>query len=157
MLAYHIIRAPAEYRSRDLPVPRRALYHWATDLLNKVKIWQKSVSPPFWPGPPPGACDVSEVWGTHRWTYSPSLVTVWDYHHPNFKYCTLFVSGTELRTDRRTDDPITRYPQRTFQAGVIKNITIKQFFWQLGDTHVHTLGSQGVNLRNVQQYLNNIL
>ena len=27
MLAYHIIRAPAEYRSRDLPVPRRALYH----------------------------------------------------------------------------------------------------------------------------------
>ena len=29
MLAYHIIRAQAEYRSRDLPVPRRALYHWA--------------------------------------------------------------------------------------------------------------------------------
>ena len=25
------------------------------------------------------------------------------YHHPNFKYCTLFESGTELRTDRRTD------------------------------------------------------
>ena len=25
------------------------------------------------------------------------------YHHPNFKYCTLFVSGTELRTDKRTD------------------------------------------------------
>ena len=23
-----------------------------------------------------GARDVSEVWGTHRWTYSPSLVTV---------------------------------------------------------------------------------
>ena len=39
------------------------------------------------------------------------------YHHPNFKYCTLFVSRTELRTDGRTDDPITRYPQRTFQAG----------------------------------------
>ena len=32
MLAYHIIRAPAENRSRDLPVPRRAPYHWATDL-----------------------------------------------------------------------------------------------------------------------------
>ena len=30
----------------------------------------------FDPAPPPGACDVSEVWGTHRWTYSPSLVTV---------------------------------------------------------------------------------
>ena len=31
-------------------------------------------------------------------------VQVWLlYQHPNFKYCTLFVSGTELRTDRRTD------------------------------------------------------
>ena len=44
------------------------------------------------------------------------------------KYCTLFVSGTELRTDgqtnrltdRQTDDPITRCPRRTFQAGGIK-------------------------------------
>ena len=25
------------------------------------------------------------------------------YHHPNFKYCTLFVSGTELQTDRQTN------------------------------------------------------
>ena len=60
-------------------------------------------------------------------------VQVWLlYHHPNFKYCTLFVSGMELRTDRRTDrrtngrtdvrtdDPITRCPRRTFQAGGIK-------------------------------------
>ena len=55
-------------------------------------------------------------------------VQVWLlYHHPNFKYCTLFVSGTELRTDRltdrqtdrQTDDPITRCPRRTFQAGGI--------------------------------------
>ena len=31
-------------------------------------------------------------------------VQVWLlYHHPNFKYCTLFVSGTELRTERRSD------------------------------------------------------
>ena len=42
---------------------------------NKVQIWQKSLSPIFWPRPIPGGCDVSEVWGTHRWTYSPSLVT----------------------------------------------------------------------------------
>ena len=28
------------------------------------------------PTQPPGACDVSEVWGTNRWLYSPSLVTV---------------------------------------------------------------------------------
>ena len=52
-------------------------------------------------------------------------VQVWLlYHLPNFKYCTLFVSGTELRTDRRTDrqtdDPITRCPRRTFRAGGIK-------------------------------------
>ena len=46
------------------------------------------------------------------------------YHHPNFKYRTLFVSGTELRTDGQmdgpTDDPITRCPWRTFQAGAKK-------------------------------------
>ena len=48
------------------------------------------------------------------------------YHHPNFKYRTLFVSGTELRTctdgqmDGPTDDPITRCPWRTFQAGAEK-------------------------------------
>ena len=56
-------------------------------------------------------------------------VQVWFlYHHPNFKYCTLLVSGTELwtdgqtdrQTDGRTDDPITRCPRRTFQAGGIK-------------------------------------
>ena len=30
-------------------------------------------------------------------------VQVWLlYHHPNFKYCTLFVSGTELWTDGQT-------------------------------------------------------
>ena len=63
-------------------------------------------------------------------------VQVWSlYHHPNFKYCTLFVSRTELRTDRRkdrqtdgrtdgqtdgrTDNPNTRCPRRTFQAGGI--------------------------------------
>ena len=42
------------------------------------------------------------------------------YHNPNFKYYTLFVSGTELHTDGRTDDPITRWPRRTFHARGIK-------------------------------------
>ena len=50
------------------------------------------------------------------------------YHHPNFNYCSLIISGTELRTNRRTDrqtdgrtdEPITRCPRRTFQAGGIK-------------------------------------
>ena len=60
-------------------------------------------------------------------------VQVWLlYDHPNFKYCTLFISGTELRTDRRTDgrtdrqtdDPNTRCPRRTFQAGGIKMIRV---------------------------------
>ena len=89
---------------------------------NKVEIhvWQKSLSPIFWPRPTPGACDVSDVWGTHRWTYSPSLVTV-----SSLKLCTLSLSRTELRTnkrtDRQTDDPITRCLRRTFQAGDIKS------------------------------------
>ena len=53
------------------------------------------------------------------------------YHHPNFKYCHLFVSGIELRTNRQTDQPtngptdgwlirsnrITKCHQRTFQVG----------------------------------------
>ena len=52
-------------------------------------------------------------------------VQVWLlYDHHNFKYCTLYLSGTELRTDgrtnRQTDDPITKCPRRTFQAGGIK-------------------------------------
>ena len=68
---------------------------------NNVKIWQKSLSPTFYPAPPPGhlmsmKCEdpIDEL-----------TVQVWLvlYHHHNFKYCTLFVSGTELRTDRRTN------------------------------------------------------
>ena len=51
-------------------------------------------------------------------------VQVWLlYDHPNFKYCTLLVSGTELRTDKRTDRRTIRLldaPRRTFQAGGIK-------------------------------------
>ena len=58
-------------------------------------------------------------------------VQVWLlYHHPNFKYCTLFESGTELRTDKQTDkqtdDPITRCPRQTFQAGGIINSLIRR-------------------------------
>ena len=57
-------------------------------------------------------------------------VQVWLlYHHPNFKYCTLNVRGTEYygRTDKRTDDPITRCPRRTFQAVGIKSNFIVRF------------------------------
>ena len=53
---------------------------------NPVKI---SPSPTFWPKPP-GAYDVSEVMRTLRWTYSPMLVTVSDYHRQKYvKYFTL--------------------------------------------------------------------
>ena len=49
-------------------------------------------------------------------------VQVWLlYDHPNFNYWTLFVSGTELQTDGWTNDPITRCPRRTFQAGGLKS------------------------------------
>ena len=48
-------------------------------------------------------------------------VKVWLlYHHPNFKYCTLFVSGTELRTDKwmdgRTDRRTDRWTIRLLDA-----------------------------------------
>ena len=96
---------------------------------NKVKIWQKSPSPTFWSRPIQPACDISEKWRTRIWTYSTSLVTV---SPQNFKYCTLFVSGTEFRTDKRTNDSITKWPRRTFNAGGIKIWnTLTQIFTQL--------------------------
>ena len=82
------------------------------------QIWQKSLSPTFWPHPTPRG-----MWCQFKCEESIDELTVqvWLlYHHPNFRYCTLLVSGTELRTDRRTDgrtngrtdgqtdDPITR-------------------------------------------------
>ena len=51
-------------------------------------------------------------------------------HRPNFKYCTVFVSGMELRTDtwadRQTDDPITHFSQfLTNKYSILMNITHK--------------------------------
>ena len=65
-------------------------------------------------------------------------VQVWLlYDHPNFKYCTLYISGTELRTDKRTDDPNTRCPRRTFQAGGIKIIVKFKFTLdRRGDSYI---------------------
>ena len=40
-------------------------------------IWQNLLSPSFWPCPIPMAWDVSEVWATFIWSYSPCLVNVW--------------------------------------------------------------------------------
>ena len=74
---------------------------WNTDAPggNKVKIWQKSQRPTFWPCPTPGACDVSEMWGTLRWTCSPSLVIV---SSPKLEIL-CFVWKRDGITDRWTD------------------------------------------------------
>ena len=113
---------------------------WNTDAPggNKVQLWQKSLSPTFWPCPTPQGRVMSVKC---EQPLDELTVQVWYlYHHPNFKYCTLIVSGTELRTDGqtdgrtdrqtngqtdgRTDDPITRCPRRTFQAGGIKIVKV---------------------------------
>ena len=38
------------------------------------------------------------------------------YHHPNFKYCTLFESGMELRTDGQTNGQTGRQTIRLLDA-----------------------------------------
>ena len=65
----------------------------------------KSLSPTFWPRPTPQGHGMSMK---NEEAIDELTVQVWLlYDHPNFKYCTLFVSGTEIRingqTDRRTD------------------------------------------------------
>ena len=101
---------------------------WNTDAPggNKVKLWQKSKSYIFIPPHHQGhvVSVKSEI------PLGGLTVQVWLlYDHPNLKYCTLLISGTELRTEgrtngqtnRRTDDPNTRCPRWTFKAGGIKN------------------------------------
>ena len=79
----------------------------------EIQTPRQQQSPIFWPRPTQGACESMKCEKPSWWTYSPSLL--------NFKYYTLYVRGTELRTNRRTngqsDDSITRCPWRTFQAG----------------------------------------
>ena len=77
----------------------------------------------FYPAPPQG----HEMSVKCEEPLNELKVQVWlQYLHQNCNYLTLFVSGTELRTDKqtngRTDDPITRCPRRTFQAGGIKKL-----------------------------------
>ena len=83
----------------------------------KVKLWQKSLSPTYWTRPPPGSFDVSEVWGT----IDEFTVQVWLlYHRPNFKYCSLLVSRTELRTDKQTNRRTIQFldaPSGPFRPG----------------------------------------
>ena len=69
--------------------------------------WQQSpnmakfLSPKFWPRPNPRGHVMSVKCEK---PLDELTVQVWlQYDHPNFKYCTLCISGTELRTDRQTD------------------------------------------------------
>ena len=75
---------------------------------NKVKIWQKSLLH-FDPAPPHPQGHLMSV--KCEEPIDELTVQVWLlYHHPNFKYCALFVSKTELQTDRQTDDSIYKMP-----------------------------------------------
>ena len=59
-----------------------------------------------------------QIFDTRMGFPRPSLNVVLDSinHHPNFKYCTLFVSGTELRTVRRMIQLLDA-PGGTFRPG----------------------------------------
>ena len=85
----------------------------------KSKYGKISSALNFDPTPPPGACNVSKVWATLRWTNSPRLVPAL----PLKLEILHFVSWTELRTNRRMDDQITRCLRRTFQAVGIRIIS----------------------------------
>ena len=72
---------------------------------------------------PRGAWDVSEVWGSNRWTYSPSLLLIINYWQTlNFALCKrdgITDRQTYRQTNGLTDgqidgQTITRCPRRTF-------------------------------------------
>ena len=67
-------------------------------------------------------------------------VQVWLlYHHPNFKYCTLYAEWNCGQTRRQTtDDLITRCPRRTFQAGDIKK---SKPYYSIGVEHAWKIWS----------------
>ena len=105
---------------------------WNTDAPggNKVKLGQNSLSLTFWPRPTPRG-----MWC--QWSVSNPKMNL----QSKFGYCmttqTLnnalcLLAGrnygqtngrTDRQTDGRTDDPNTRCPRRTFQAGGIKKST----------------------------------
>ena len=84
-------------------------------------------------------------------------VQVWLlYDHPNLKYCTLNVSGTELRTDRRTDGRTNRRTDIRVCVGYIK----AKFCWVFVvgySTYVyakgHILGRKSSNSIGLKVYM----
>ena len=70
----------------------------------------------------PGACDFSEVWAAFRWTYSPTLFTVWP---PKLKILHLIIMkvGLDLRTNglvKRQMIQLLNAPGRVFWPGAYK-------------------------------------
>ena len=89
---------------------------WNTDVLGsyEVKTFKSHIlTHPL----PPGACDVSELWATLGWTYSPSLVTV----SLPILYILHLISKQDRIIDKQMNDLITRCPQPAFQALGIKS------------------------------------
>ena len=74
-----------------------------TPAATKSKYGKTLLVQHFDPAPSPGAGDVSEVWETHRRTYSLSLVTV---SSPKLKILH-FVCKWDGLWDGQTNDPIT--------------------------------------------------
>ena len=48
------------------------------------------------------------------------------YHHQNFKYCTLFESGTELKTDKQTETRKLRLSDETRKVSFLKSFKQEQ-------------------------------
>ena len=104
---------------------------WNTDVPggNKVKIRQKSLRPTFWPSP----AQPRGMWC--QWSVRNSYMNL------RSKFCYSIITQTlnialckrdgitDRQTNGRTDDPITRCPRRTFQAGSIK---IPEIRWVRG-------------------------
>ena len=73
------------------------------------------------------------------------IVQVWLlYHNPNFNIALCKWDGitdrqTHKRTDRQTDDPITRCPRQTFQAGGIKTRPFAKIWTNTLSLLPHTL------------------
>ena len=76
---------------------------WNTDAPgdNIVKIWQNLLSPKFWPRPTPRAQVMSVK--CEKPLEELTVQVLFLYDHPNLKYCALYVSRMELRTDKWTN------------------------------------------------------
>ena len=96
----------------------------------EVKIWQNLKVLHFDPAPTPWYMYVKSV-KCERPLDELTVHVLLLYHHLNFKYCTLYVDGTQ--TGVQIDNQITRCPWQTFQAGGIKIIVTNTDYFFLYD------------------------